>query len=149
MPERPATTPARRAAFDPLLNWMADRILEQLLAEDAASQSQPEAARPAEAAAPEPVGLARLQAQKASRQAAEEEQGRLIGEAWALNRADFDALERVAALRDASPSLEALAGAIDPHGPPRAVAEAAGLAKASAGAVAGFITAAAAVFEQV
>ena len=35
------TTPARRAALDPLLNWMADRILEQLLAEAvAASQTQ-------------------------------------------------------------------------------------------------------------
>lgn len=33
------TTPARRAALDPLLNWMADRILEQLLAE-AATASQ-------------------------------------------------------------------------------------------------------------
>lgn len=29
------TTQARRAALDPLLNWMADRILEQLLAEAA------------------------------------------------------------------------------------------------------------------
>lgn len=33
------TTPARRAALDPLLNWMAERILEQLLAE-AATDSQ-------------------------------------------------------------------------------------------------------------
>lgn len=29
------TTQARRAALDPLLNWMAERILEQLLAEAA------------------------------------------------------------------------------------------------------------------
>lgn len=30
---RPPMNPTRRAAFEPLLNWMADRILEQLLAE--------------------------------------------------------------------------------------------------------------------
>ncbi len=100
------TTQARRAALDPLLNWVADKIFEELLAE-AAAENPPLHRAPVDPAPavtgdahqvqPE-TGLSRLQAEKARKQRQADELAKAIGEAWALNQATYDDLELAAGL---------------------------------------------------
>lgn len=109
MDETPTNRPMsadRRRSFEPLLDWMADRILEELLAE-AAAENPPIDRPPVEPAPavtgdahqvqPE-TGLSRLQAEKARKQRQADELAKEIGEAWALNQATYDELELAAGL---------------------------------------------------
>ena len=103
---RPPMSADRRRRFEPFLNWMADRILDELLAEAAAEnppidrapvESAPTVTGDAHQVQPE-TGLSRLQAEKARKQRHADELAKAIGEAWALNQATYDELELAAGL---------------------------------------------------